>query len=191
MERLLNSVIKGLEAKNDFKGRWCEHYTDKCKEYLKSYGDNQSGCGHTCEYCEKYKWAVDRAKHYEEKLGISWKEILKSWEDDRTYWFMNYYQDAEQPLIDSDNVFVFETVEELREKCGQQFICPHCKGISTDPYECNSGKKVHKKVCDWKSYGLFQHDLVFCYVKSMKKGTKIFMPVSLLSTKEDMGGSEK
>ena len=185
MERLLNDVIKGLEAKKDFRSRWCEHYTDKCKEYLKSYGDSQSDCGHNCEYCEKYKWAVDRAKHYEEKLGISWKEILKSWEDDRTYWFMNYYQDAEQPLIDSDNVFVFETVEELREKCGQQFICPCCKGISTDPYECNSGKKIgKKKICDWKSYGLFQHDLVFCYVKSMKKGTKIFMPVSLKNAKE-------
>ena len=36
MERLLNSVIKDLEAKKDFKGRWCEYYTDECKEYLKS-----------------------------------------------------------------------------------------------------------------------------------------------------------
>ena len=104
---------------------------------------------------------------------------MKSWEDDRDYWYMNYYQDANQPLIDSENVFVFETVEELREKCGNQFICPCCKGISTNPYECNSGKKVNKKICDWKSYGLFQHSLAFCYVKSEKKGTKIFMPVSL------------
>lgn len=184
MERLLNSVIDGLEAKSDFKGRWCEHYTDGCKEYLKSYGETQSDCGHKCEYCEKYKWAVDRAKHYEEKLGIPWKEILKSWEDDRSYWFMNYYQNAEQPLIDTDNVFVFETIDELKDKCGTEFICPACKGISTDPYECNSGKKVGRKICNWKSYGLFQHNLAFCYVKSERKGTKIFMPVAFVKESE-------
>ncbi len=179
MERLLNDVIEDLERKSDFTGRWCEHYSEKCKDYLESYGDTHADCGHKCEYCWKFKWAVDRARHYEEKLGIPWKEILKSWEDDRSYWFLNYYQDANQPLIDSDNVFVFETVDELRKKCGKEFICPNCKGISTDPYECNSGKKIGKKVCDWKAYGFFQFDLAFCYVKSERKGTKIFMPVSL------------
>ena len=178
-KKLLDSVITGLEKRNDFKGRWCEHYSEKCKNYLESYGDTNDDCGHNCEYCEKFKWAVNRAKHYEEKLGISWKEILKSWEDDRTSWFMNYYQDAHQPLINSDNVFVFETVGELIEKCGNQFICPNCKGISSDPYECNSGKMIGKKVCDWKSYGLFPSGTCFCYVKEVRKGTRIFIPMAL------------
>lgn len=178
-ERLLNSVISDLEAKRDFASRWCQHYSKDCRSYLETYGDTKADCGHDCEYCAKYKWAIDRAKQYEEKLGIPWREVLKSWEDGRSYWFMNYYQDANQPAIESDNVFVFENVEEMREKCGKQFICPHCKGISSDPYECNSGKKVGKKVCDWKSYGLFNFGLCFCYAKAERRGARIFMPVAL------------
>ena len=178
-ERLLNSVISDLEAKRDFASRWCKHYSKDCRSYLETYGDTKADCGHDCEYCAKYKWAIDRAKQYGEKLGIPWREVLKSWEDGRSYWFMNYYQDANQPAIESDNVFVFENVEEMKEKCGKQFICPHCKGISSDPYECNSGKKVGKKVCDWKSYGLFSFGLCFCYVKAERKGNHIFMPVAL------------
>ncbi len=33
--------------------------------------------------------------------------------------------------------------------------------------------------CDWKSYGFFQFDLAFIYVKSERKGEKKFMPKSL------------
>ena len=179
MERLLNSVVDGLEAKKDFPGRWCEHYTERCKAYLETYGDTNADCGHDCEYCRTYKWAINRAKHYEEKLGIPWQEVLKSWEDDRSYWFLSYYQDCNQPLIESDDVFVFENAAELRAKCGNQFICPNCGGISTDPYKCNSGKEVKGKICDWKAYGLLQFGLCFCYCKEERKGTRIFMPVSL------------
>lgn len=179
MERLLESVIKGLEAKTDFKSRWCEKFNENCKDYLYNYGNQKKDCGYSCENCDKYRWIIDRAKHYEEKLGISWKEILSSWEDDRHYWFMNYYNESDQPLIEGDDVFVFENLQELYEKCGNEFICPACKGISTDPYECNSGKKIHGKCCDWKSYGLFQFGLAYVYVKSEKKGNKIFKPVKL------------
>lgn len=181
MERLVKAVTRDLEdaLQRDTLGRGCKEYSEACKEYLMSCGDTGADCGHSCEYCEKFKWAINRAKHYEEKLGIPWREILKSWEDGRSYWFMNYYQDCNQPLIDSDKVFVFEDAQELREKCGTQFICPNCKGISTDPYECNSGKKIKGKVCDWKSYGLFCFDTCYCYSKADRKGTRIFMPVAL------------
>lgn len=184
MERLIKSVVYDLESKRDFKSRWCEHYSDSCKTYLETYGDTNADCGHTCEYCEKFKWAINRAKHYEEKLGIPWREIMKSWEDDRTYWFMNYYQDCEQPLIDSDNVFVFESVQAFKDKCGQRFICPHCNGISTDPYKCNSDKRIGGKVCDWKAYGLLRSGLCFCYFKAENKGTHIFMPAALQNQTE-------
>ena len=179
MEKLLKDVIKGLEDKKDFSSRWCEYYKPECRDYLANYGDTKNYCGHRCEYCDKYRWVVDRAKDYEASLGIPWKEVLASWEEDRDYWFMNYYSESNQPLIDGVESFVFDTLEEFRATVGHEFICPCCKGISTNPYECNSGKKVGGKVCDWKSYGLFQHDLVFCYVKSLKKGEKMFIPVSL------------
>ena len=40
MERLLESVIKGLEAKTDFKSRWCEKFNENCRDYLYNYGEN-------------------------------------------------------------------------------------------------------------------------------------------------------
>lgn len=184
--RLLEDVIRGLEEKKDFSGRWCEHYTDSCKTYLEKYGENPSDCGNKCEYCDKYKFAIDRAKHYEEKLGIPWQEVLQSWEEDRTYWYMNFYQECNQPKIESDNVFVFESAEELREKVGTEFVCPCCKGISTDPYECNSGVEISKgKKCDWKAYGFLQLNLAFLYCKKERKGTKCFMPKILMKKESE------
>lgn len=55
-----------------------------------------SKCGH--KYCDKYKWVLDRAKHYAEKTGRTTEEILQAWESKRTYWYMNYYQECNQPL---------------------------------------------------------------------------------------------
>lgn len=185
MERLLKSVIDGLESKKDFESRWCKFYEPSCEDYLREYGNTGKSCEHNCEYCDKFRWVVDRAKHYESKLDIPWMEILKGWEDDRDYWFLNYYQEADQPLIDNKDVFVFDTIDDLYEKCGNKFICPACKGISTDPYECNSDKKIKGKKCDWKSYGLFQFDLAYVYVKSLRKGNKIFKPVSLYKESEN------
>lgn len=178
--KLLDDVIKDLEGKKDFPGRWCEYYSPECKEHLATYGDTHKDCGHKCEYCDKYKWTIDRAIHYGEKLGIPWNEILESWEEDRKYWFLNYYQEANQPKIDSDDVFVFESAEEMNKKVGTEFICPCCKGISTNPYECNTGKQVTKgKKCNWKAYGFLQSNLAFLYCKKERKGTKCFMPKAL------------
>lgn len=81
IEKLLNDVVKGLREKSDFSGRWCKHYTEECAESLLQYAEAGKDCSNKCEYC-----TVDRAKHYEEKLNILWKEILASWEEDRNYW---------------------------------------------------------------------------------------------------------
>jgi hypothetical protein len=134
------------------------------------------------KYCNKFKWVIDRAKHYGEKLGLNWEDVLTSWEADRNYWYMNYYQDSNQPEIKGDKVRVFETVEEMLANLGERkFRCPACGGISTDPYKCNSGLEMSKgKKCDWKVYGLFG-DLgkgVFVYCKDKLRGETIFMPVA-------------
>ena len=62
--------------------------TQCCKKVCK--------CFH--KYCDKYKWVIDRAKHYAEKTGKPYEEIIEIWESNRTYWYMNYYQDCKQPL---------------------------------------------------------------------------------------------
>lgn len=138
-----------------------------------------SKCGH--KYCDKFKWIIDRAKHYEEKTGISWEEILNSWEEGCNYWYMNYYQDCNQPLLEGDRARVFETLIELGESVGDKgFRCPYCGGISTNPYDCDTKKMVDGKECDWKVYGFFG-DLgkgVYVFCKDIVKGGRIFMPIS-------------
>ncbi|TEB04673.1 hypothetical protein Psch_03435 [Pelotomaculum schinkii] len=138
------------------------------------------GCFH--RYCDKFKWVVERAKHYGEKLGLNWEDVLNQWEADRGYWYMNYYQESNQPEIGSTHVRVFETVSEMLQSIGDKgFRCPVCGGVSTSPYACNSGMKLNnEKICDWKVYGLLR-DLgkgVFVYCKDKLRGETIFTPIA-------------
>lgn len=133
------------------------------------------------DYEAKFQWVIDRAQNYGAALGLDPAEILDAWEKDRTYWYMNYYQESSQPKIDGKNVHVFETVEELKKSIGgPRFRCPACGGISSDAYVCDSGVKRDGKVCDWKAYGLFGTlgKGAFVYVKEKLAGQSIFMPVA-------------
>lgn len=141
--------------------------------------DASKGTDH--DYRGKFDWAIARAHHYAEKTGLSAIDILNAWEKDRSYWYMNYYQDCKQPEIKDDNVRVFETIEDLRKSIGRaEYRCPACNGVSNSAYECNSGVEVKGKVCDWKSYGLFGTlgKGVTVYVKSELKGQQIFKPIA-------------
>lgn len=133
--------------------------------------DCGKGCSH--RYCDKFRWAVDRAKEYEEATCIDWKDILTDWENNRTYWYMNYYQECNQPAIDSKKVRIFDTEADFWKSVGNSgYRCPSCGKISKDPYEC--------KACGWKVYGLLK-DLgkgVFVLIKDSLKGDTIFMPVA-------------
>lgn len=151
---------------------------------MKKFGDTVCKCNSKCghQYCDKFKWIIDRAKHYGEKLGVNWEDILDSWEESCNYWYMNYYQECNQPEIKGDKVKVFETVEDMLKSIGdKKFRCPACGGISKSPYNCDSGLEMEKgKVCDWKVYGLFG-DLgkgVFVYCKDKLQGETIFMPIA-------------
>ena len=142
--------------------------------------DIEEGQGKRC--MDKFNWIIERAKHYGEKLGLNWDDVLNSWEEDRKYWYMNYYQECNQPMLKGDNVRIFETVEEMIESIGnKRFRCPACGGISTNPYKCNSGLEISKgKVCDWNVNGLLG-DLgegVNVYCKDKLKGETIFIPIA-------------
>ena len=181
LDSLIEATAKGLREKTDFACRWCKLFTEDCIKKLKAYAETGADCGNSCEYCDKFKWIIDRAKHYQEKLGIPWADILKSWEEKRDYWYLSYYQDCNQPEINSDKVRVFDTVEEMFESIGEsKFRCPACGGVSTNPYKCNSGLEAEGKKCDWKVYGLFG-DLgkgVFVFCKDKVYGETIFKPLS-------------
>lgn len=102
----------------------------------------------THKYCDKFKWVNERAAEYAEAFGVEREAIIKKWEEDRGYWYMNYYQDAKQPKVPT--LIVFDTVEKMRSSIAKpEYRCPKCAGVSKDPYECSCDD------CDWKSYGLF------------------------------------
>ena len=92
---------------------------------------------------------------YSEALGLSQEEILKSIEGSRTWSAINFYQEARFPKL--SNVKLFDSRDALLAATpSRKFRCPRCEGVSTSPYDCNSGKDMELgKVCDWKSYGLF------------------------------------
>lgn len=133
-------------------------------------------------YRVKFAWVIERSHHYAEKTGIGADEILDAWEKRRNYWFLNYYQDVNQPRIDSPRVRVFDTLDALKVAIElPAYRCPACNGISTSPSVCDTGLPMRGgKVCDWTVGGLLG-DLgegVFVFVKSEVRGQTIFMPVA-------------
>lgn len=160
-ESLKQAVMKDVaDEENCFNPEGCNFPEDqRCK------------CCH--RYCDTFKWVIDRARHYAEKTGLEAADILDSWEEKRSYWYMNFYQECEQPEIKEGKVRVFDTLEDVKAALGKDgFRCPKCSKISKSPYECNH--------CDWKVYGLLG-DLgkgIYIYCKERVNGNTIFMPVA-------------
>lgn len=106
IESLKNAVINDCEeGENCFNENGCNH------EFYRTVPETNPGlismgiktcCKHISKcsqkYCDKYKWVIDRAKYYAEKTGKTYEEIIEIWEENRTYWYMGYYQDCNQPL---------------------------------------------------------------------------------------------
>lgn len=164
-KKLKKSVERDIKRT---KNQDCFFHADGC-----CIKDKRQKCFH--RYCDKFKWVIDRVNHYAEKMGCSAVEILNTWEKNRGYWYMSYYQDGNQPEIRDGSIRIFETNKEASKSMGDKFRCPHCKEISTNPVECNSGAIVNGKPCDWKAYSLLGN------VKTFVKETCIiiehFMPV--------------
>lgn len=152
--------------------------------------DSDSGWSESSRM-EKLTFAVERAQHYSEHTGLDAGDILTAWESRRDYWYMNYYQDANQPLINAANVRVFEDRDQLMAAIGDSgFRCPHCNGVSKSASECDSGVELpllnskDPKPCNWKVYGLFGDLGEGCYVfvKDQMRGSRIFMPIAWETT---------
>lgn len=148
------------------------------------------------DYRAKLEWIHARCQHYAERTGIPAKTILAGWEEKRGYWYMNFYQDANQPLLD-EKVRIFPTQQALRDSVGAHgFRCPNCRGVSKDPQVCNSGVVLGRlerpsAVCDWKAFGLFGTlgkgvDILILETEDgsgMRQGN-IFMPVAWEQTEQ-------
>lgn len=106
IESLREAVLRDTKQYNDcFNENGCDHeFTRIVPETnpgllemgIKTCCKMVSKCSH--KYCDKYKWVIDRAKIYAEKTGRTYEEVVEIWESNRTYWYMNFYQDCNQPL---------------------------------------------------------------------------------------------
>ena len=163
-QKLKKTVLREIHERyrnspNGKKDKKCTTlYLTGCKPGTTEYRDGHCyriNCSY--DYCSKFKWIIDRAKHYSHKTGVPLEQILDIWEADRDYSFENYYQESKQPRIDSDHVYVFENSGEfIASTKGMGFRCPVCKGVSSDPQKCDTGILLSGgKHCNWKAYGLF------------------------------------
>jgi hypothetical protein len=141
------------------------------------------------DYCGKFKWIMDRAEMYAKLTDKTKEEVIEAWEEQRTYWYMNFYQEANQPEIKTEgmNVVLYDNwIKSLKEKFGEdaknwKFKCPNCEGIQSAQDFIDSGAKesadnvyyncigryVEGKGCDWTLGGLFKiHKTIV--VKDMK-----------------------
>lgn len=144
---------------------------------------NPNGCNKCIKYCshnpcDKFKWIIQRAKHYQIKTGIPYMKLLDIWEQERNYWYQNYYQDCSYPLIIDNKVSIFDTKEDFKKSLNEKgFRCPKCEKESTSPTNCENDNNDN---CDWSSYGLFgtlgKGTTVF--IKDVGVPVEIFMPVA-------------
>lgn len=106
IESLKAAVQKdAAEGNNCFNENGCDHEFHRTvpetnPAFIKMGFKTACKCVSKCthKYCDTYKWTIDRAKHYAEKTGRTVDEILEAWESGRTYWYMNYYNEYNQPL---------------------------------------------------------------------------------------------
>ena len=182
IESLSEAVLKDCKGGEDcFNSNGCDkvRYKDLPQDNInlvamgiKTKCVAQTKCFH--DYCGKYKWIIERAKHYAEKTGKTHLEILEAWEEKRSYWYMNYYQDSKQPLLEGENILMYEDwIKKLKERFGNDakkwaFVCPSCKNTQTiqdfidnkieEPenkvYFSCIGRYVTGKGCDWTLGGL-------------------------------------
>ena len=53
------------------------------------------------EFLKLFNWVINRAKHYAYHVGVPIDSILNDWEENRSYWWLNYYQEGKQPKFHS------------------------------------------------------------------------------------------
>lgn len=173
VESLAAAVAADVDRERGF--RVCaDADAHRCEEALAAYEPcGALSCGKPCEACGRLVWAVERAGKTAALFGLDWRDVLAKWESGRRGWYMNYYQDANQPDPEgfSGEMRAFRTVAELHDAVGDAgFICPSCGKTSMSPYVCPE--------CGWNSGGFFGTCGRGCwvFVADEARWEEIFMP---------------
>lgn len=129
---------------------------------------------------KEIEWIENMVKDYAEKLNLTTDRVVEMMENKRDYSWPNYYQPANFPGVDSNNVIgVFETFKAFDEHASKEwkgYKCPKCGEVSIYPQECIHRIKKDGK-CDWCAYGLFQSNKGVIVLERGLKTIPIFDPV--------------
>lgn len=87
----------------------------------------------------KLDWVLLRAQQYADYCHVTRDDVLSAWEERRGYWWINFYQDANQPdLSKSENhvMTLSEWEAEGKRRFGDEqldwkFKCPACGHIQS------------------------------------------------------------
>lgn len=185
MEKGIESLIADVKRDCEegcFNINGCNHefyrYEPETRPYMIKAGFTSPICRRiskcTHKYCDKLVWVLNRAEEYAEYTGTTRYEVLKAWEEERTYWYMNYYQECNQPSPKENGFMKFSDWKaKLIERFGEnpenwKFKCPVCghvqsmkdfkdigKDINLAYYNCIGRYDKEKGGCDYTSGGLF------------------------------------
>lgn len=65
---------------------------------MEAYNQDLKGGSRSKEELDlKLEWVLSRATAYAEVCGVERDDVLKAWEAKRDYWWINFYQDCNQP----------------------------------------------------------------------------------------------
>jgi predicted RNA-binding Zn-ribbon protein involved in translation (DUF1610 family) len=157
---------------------------DKLQELIEKFRNdtswNTENKNGTHRFDEEILWIESMIRDYAKTLKLSTDKVVEIMESKRDYSWPNYYQPANFPELNSENlVGVFDTFEAFREhsqKHYQGFKCPSCGNIGSHPQECEHRVKKDK-ICDWCSYGFFSSVHTVIILEDGLKAIPIFEPV--------------
>lgn len=141
--------------------------------------ENKDG---THRFDKKLEWLENIAKEYAEYFHLSTDEVIAIMENNRTYSWPNYYQEANFASVSElkELIGVFKTFDEFYNYSKEHwkgFKCPRCGNISNDPQFCEHRTKGDG-ICDWTSFGLFTAKDSIVILENGFEKIPIFEPVS-------------
>lgn len=72
-----------------------EAYMRDCRKA----GNEKNPMRNKAEFYKHFQWVIARCLHYASKQNRQPWDVLDEWESGRSYWWLNYYQDCNQPKI--------------------------------------------------------------------------------------------
>ena len=134
------------------------------------------------ELDKKYQWVLERAEQYARKCNTTKEAVIAAWETKRDYWWLNYYQECEQPSLDGKASVM--TTDEWRQeatrrfgpdKLDWKFKCPACGHIQTPRDFKDGGKEPERaatccasrfglggsKTCKWTTGGFLKFNATY------------------------------